>query len=130
MSTEANKDFIRRQVEEVWNQHDASKIPEYWGGDTLDKITHTHKQIMTAFPDAHFKIEDLIAEGDKVMLHATISGTHEGALQSIPPTHKKIQFAAMRIFRIADGKIVETHIIADTHGLLQQLGILPSSGQS
>ena len=129
MSTEANKDLIRRQLEEVWNQHDAGKLANYWGEETLAKITQTHQEMSKAFPDMHFTINDLIAEGDKVVLHATISGTHTGALQSLPPTEKNIQFEAMRIYRIAEGKVVETHVIADILGLLQQLGVAPGSGQ-
>lgn len=130
MSTEANKEMIRRQIEEVWNQHNASKIADFWGDETLAQITHTHEELITAFPDTHLTIDDLLAEGDKVVLRATISGTHEGALHGIPPTHKQVQFMAMRIFRIADGKIVETHVVADTLGVLQQLGIVPTPGQS
>ena len=112
----------------MWNEHNASKLADYWAEETLAEILHTHQQIMTAFPDAHFAIEDLLAEGDKVVLRATVSGTHEGALHGVPPTQKKIQFSAMRIYRIADGKIVQTHVIADTLGLLQQLGVIPTPG--
>jgi steroid delta-isomerase-like uncharacterized protein len=129
MSTLANKNLIRRQMEEVWNRHNADKLPDYWGNETLAEIQKTYQTLVTAFPDLHITIEDLIAEGDKVVVRTTITGTHEKVLQGLPPTHKAIKFSVIRIYQIAKGKIVQTWAVADTLGLLQQLGIGPTQGQ-
>jgi predicted ester cyclase len=76
----------------------------------------------TAFPDMHVTIEDLIAEGDKVVVHQTFRATHGGHLQGIPPTGKQVRVSGVLITRIVNGKAEETWAHYDTHGLAQQLG--------
>jgi predicted ester cyclase len=85
---------------------------------------------LTAFPDLHLTIEDLIAEGDKVVDRQTARGTHQGTFMGIPPTGKQITVTAMNISRIVGGKIVEHWVELDTLGMLQQLGVVPMPGQA
>ena len=80
----------------------------------------------SAFPDVAAKVEDLIAEGDRVVARATISGTHNGEFMGVPPTGKRITFTCIDILRCADGKIVEHWGEADNVGMLQQLGVIPT----
>jgi predicted ester cyclase len=72
---------------------------------------NSHKQFIVglsrAFPDLHFKIEDIVAEGDKVVYRLTVSGTHKGEFQGIPPTGKKVSFSSTGISNIVDGKVAE-----------------------
>jgi steroid delta-isomerase-like uncharacterized protein len=78
-----------------------------------------------AFPDNHFTIEDMFAEGDKVAVRYTFTGTHKGELMGIPPTNKKVTLMAIEIDRIVGGKFVEGWISFDTLGMMQQLGVVP-----
>jgi steroid delta-isomerase-like uncharacterized protein len=82
-----------------------------------------------AFPDAQVTIEDLIAEGDKVTLRATVRGTHRGQFMGIAPTGKHVTMTGITIFRVAGGKIAEAWQNLDTLGLMQQLGAIPQMAQ-
>ena len=73
------------------------------------------------FPDLHRTIDDLVAEGDKVVVRQTIRGTHRGEYLGVPPTGKPVTFTAVAIFRLADGRIVESWILRDDLSILQQL---------
>jgi predicted ester cyclase len=81
---------------------------------------------ITAFPDARFTIDDIIAEGDTVVVRYTARGTHQGNLMGIPPTGKQASVTTIGIFRIVNGKAVEQWINCDDLGLLQQLGVVPT----
>jgi steroid delta-isomerase-like uncharacterized protein len=79
-----------------------------------------------ATPGYHV-VEDLIAEGDKVVARITAHGTHEGELFGIPATGKTMRMSAIGMWRIADGKIVEHWYEADNLGMMQQLGVVLTS---
>ena len=95
---------------------------------------NSHKQFIVglskAFPDLHFKVEDILTEGDKVAYRLTVSGTHKGEFQGIPPTDRKVSFTSTGISNIVDGKVSEDWVDADTMGLMQQLGVIPSASPS
>ena len=76
---------------------------------------------LTAFPDLHFTVEDIIADQDKVVTRLTCRGTQQGAFMGIPPTGKQATTTAIDINRFAGGKSVEHWLNMDTLGLLQQL---------
>ena len=78
-----------------------------------------------ALPDLRIVIEELIAEGDKVVCRFKEMGTHTGAeFAGVPPTGKRIEWTAMVMYRIADGKIVEEWLNEDSLGILKQLGAI------
>jgi steroid delta-isomerase-like uncharacterized protein len=81
----------------------------------------------TAFPDATYSVDDSIAEGDKIANRYTLRGTHKGVFMGIPPTGKQIVVKGANIYRIREGKIVETWDFLDTFGMMAQLGVLPGS---
>jgi hypothetical protein len=89
-----------------------------------------HKQLLlafrAAFPDQHVSIDDLVAEGDKVVNRATYTGTHRGEFQGISPTGKRFTISGINISRIADGKIAEDWTVLDLVGMLQQIGAMPA----
>jgi len=70
-------------------------------------------------------VDEMIAEGDRVMVRWTFSGTHQGEFASLPPTYKRIEYSGINIFRIASGRISEIWDIYDRLWLWQQLGVLP-----
>jgi predicted ester cyclase len=73
-------------------------------------------------------IEDLVAEGDTVVVRDTTRATHRGAFAGIPPTGKEVRVARIALFRLADGRIAEHWGQVDMLGLLQQLGAVPAPG--
>jgi len=91
-------------------------------GDLKD-FKQIHSDAFDAFPDIHLTIDDMIAEGDKVAMRITWTGTHKGEFMGIPPTNKKITIRAIFIERFAGGKIVEEWGMYDTLSLMQQLGL-------
>jgi steroid delta-isomerase-like uncharacterized protein len=127
MSAEANKIIVRRLWDEVWNRGDLAVADAIF-----DEAYAAHEKafvplIRAAFPDSHHTIEDLIAEGDKVVTRFTWSGTHHGEFEGIPPTGRRISVQGIWIHRLKDGRIVEGRDWGqvDWLGLLRQLGALP-----
>lgn len=129
-----NKAQMRRMIEEGWNGKNpatfddhiatdfvsATPNGEFRGPDGYKQLYHTY---VTAFPDCHFTIDHLIAEGNMVSLSYTFSGTHTGPLQDVPPTGKRVSVPGVSVSRFVDGKSVEEHVLWDQLGLLQQLGL-------
>ena len=145
MSTEENKALMRRFYEEVYNQKNLAAIDDYiapnffnhsasqlgiTGGGDLEHVKQFVSMVMQVFPDLHYTVEDLIAEGDKVVARLTISGTQQGAFMGIPATGKHVTVSNIEIFRITNGRGVETWVQVDFLGLLQQLGAIPTPGQA
>ena len=141
MSTEENKALVRRWTEED-NKRNLAGIVElcapgyvvHGTGAFPDMDLATMKQMTlafwTAFPDGHYTVEDLIAEGDKVARRLTFRGTHQGEFMGIPPTGKQVSVTGIAIDRIKDGKFVEGWMNEDNLGLLQQLGAIPQMAQT
>ena len=139
-ATEKNKAIIRRFWEEVFNGRKLSLIDELFTNDWVYhgvgglKVYGPEglKQFLTAyhnaFPDIQVKVENLIAEGDKVVSHVTSRGTHKGELMGIAPTGKQVTVPVICISRFVDDKIGENWEIIDLFGMLQQLDVIPSPG--
>jgi steroid delta-isomerase-like uncharacterized protein len=132
MSAEENKALARAFFEEIWNQGDESAIdryiPEKAKGNDPDfgagreGFRKQWRQWRQAFPDLHFEIVDLVAEGDKVLTRWVLTGTQEGEFLSIPATGKLIRVEGMSLDRIEDGMVVEGFDGWDNYGLRKQLG--------
>ncbi|MFC1562752.1 ester cyclase [candidate division KSB1 bacterium] len=128
---EENKALVRQWVEEMdkqnWTIYDELNAPDavlHSGGITFsrEEARQMAPAYYKAFPDFHHVIDDLIAEGDKVVLRTTDYGTHEGEFMGVPPTGKKVSFGMIAIYRIKDGKIIEAWGVYDMLGLMNQLG--------
>jgi len=85
--------------------------------------------MFSAFPDLHATIDDMVAEGDKVAVRLSLTGTNNGAFMGIPPTNKKVTMWEIQIDRVAGGKFVEGWSRYDTLGMMQQLGLIPTPGK-
>lgn len=139
MSEKENKAILNGYLEEVFNgknleavdkyvapnyiRHDPVSPPELRGPDGVKQLV---TMFFAAFPDIHFTVEGVIAEGDLVVQRLTSHGTHQGEFMGVPPTGKSITVTAIEIFRIATGKIAEQWVEADYLSLMQQLGIIPT----
>ncbi|MFE2107362.1 ester cyclase [Kitasatospora sp. NPDC059463] len=88
------------------------------------------KQVFTtllrAFPDLRVTVEDVIAQGDKVVSRNTVTGTNLGEYLGRPPTGRAVRYDEIFVFRFADGRIAETWGVVDLLSQLRQLGVLPS----
>ena len=82
----------------------------------------------TAFPDSTFAVEEMIAEGQNVVVCATYSGTHTGEFQGIAATGRQVAGTWIGMFRVRDGKIVERWVEWDLLSFYQQLGVIPLLG--
>ena len=137
--SEGNKAIVEQIVEELWNQGRIGVIDELYAPDYVARSSglppgissdrEGQKQLAQAFrgafPDMVGAIEDLIAEGDKVVLRWSAQGTHEGDFMGIPPTGRHISINGTSVYRIAGGKVADEWTQADMLGLMTQLGVVP-----
>ena len=119
MSSEENKALVRRYVEEFVDRSNFDLSDEIFAPDFVrcgagpdqnagvEDLKHFFAMLHSGFPGFQSTIEDLFAEGDKVVLRFTFHGTHQGEFMGIAPTGKQVTMAGIDIFRITDGKIVE-----------------------
>jgi steroid delta-isomerase-like uncharacterized protein len=139
MSTETTKRIVREHYDR-FNARDLdglaalasedcvnhSAIPQAQGRAGMRSIV---EKLWRAFPDQKMTVDDIIAEGDKVVCRVTVTGTHTGKLDfvklQLPPTGKPFKTTSIHIFRIADGRIVERWAERDDVGMMQQLGLMP-----
>jgi steroid delta-isomerase-like uncharacterized protein len=131
-----NKAHMRAVIEQGWNGKDPAAFddrlaPEFVShtpnGDFtgLEGYKQLYQTYVTAFPDCRFTIDHLIAEGDMVSLSYTFVGTHTGPLQDVPPTGKRVSVPGVAVARIVEGRTAEEHVVWDTLGLMEQLGLAP-----
>ena len=134
MSTEESKDLARRAWEIV-NSGKLDLLEEVYATDLVwhepDQEVHGIEEgkryvsdELSAFPDSQVSVEDIIAEGDKVVSRYTIRATHQGETEEYgPPTGRQVELEGITIHRIEDGKIVEEWEAYDNLSMLQQLGL-------
>lgn len=138
MSIERNKAIVHRLFD-VWNTGRLDAIEELYAPDFVADyrpyapLRHGHdaiKQMITrahiAFPDYHEELEEMIAEGDKVVVRLTISGTQLGQWGPLPATGKPVRFEEIVILRFVDGKVAEQRGLSDNLAALRQLGVVPT----
>jgi steroid delta-isomerase-like uncharacterized protein len=89
-------------------------------------LEHVWTALLRAFPDIHVAVEDVIAEGDKVVGRNTVTGTHLGDLRGLPPTGESVNYNEIFIFRFAGGRIAEIWGVVDVLTQLRQLGAIPA----
>ena len=128
MNIQENKELVRRSIEEIWNGHKLEMVSEFVGADLLEESLEHVQQFLGAFPDAHITIEDMVAEGDKVVARLRASATNTGPFAGQPPTGVEVQIHSIRIYQVADGKIIDTWAMQDRLGLMEQLGLVQSAG--
>ena len=90
------------------------------GADALKQIW---SMLLRIYPDIHLTVEDVIAEGDKVVGRTTVRGTHQGEFMGVAPTGKPVTYNEIFIFRFADGRVVETWGVVDVYAQMKQIGI-------
>jgi len=136
-----NKSVVLRSEAELWSKGNLAAAdelyspnfvchfvigPEWRGVQGMKDVVAQHRR---SFPDWNEKVDDIIAEGDKVVIRFTSTGTQKGEFGGIAPTGKKVIIREVAIFRLADGKIIEQWGMPDVHGLLEQLKTSSTSAQ-
>lgn len=133
----ANKALVRRIIEEIVNKGNLATVDDLVAPDYVGHYSNAPEArgpevikqrialLRAAFPDWHSTIEDMIAEGDKVVTRWRASGTHLGEFMGIAPTGKKMTTTGIYIDRVVNGKYVEHWSDWNALGALQQLGVLP-----
>ena len=141
MSVEENKALIRRFFTEIDESPDPGILDEFVAPDfvdhnpspgctpDLDGLKQAYAMFVEGSPGYHV-IEDMVAEGDKVVTRVTGYGTHAGELFGLLATGREFSTSGIAIHRIADGKIVEHWNVVDFFAVLQQLGALPAEMQA
>jgi steroid delta-isomerase-like uncharacterized protein len=137
MSVERNKAIVCKFFEEVYNKRNFDVIegifsddfdindPNQDGMKGPESVKQFALRMHVAFPDIRFTVDELIAEGDKVVVHVTFRGTHLGEYMGISPTGNQVTVKGVELACFAGGRIVEQgwHYYQELH-LLQQLGVL------
>jgi predicted ester cyclase len=133
--SEENKAVVRT-VEEAWDRQDLDSLDQYFAPEFdnsasavpgvpagLEGAKMAHAAAMQSFPDRRVHIEELLADGDRVMVRARITGTNQGGfpMMNVPPNGNPIDIAFVGIYTVRDGKIVSHWGLNDAATLMQQL---------
>jgi steroid delta-isomerase-like uncharacterized protein len=131
--TEANKALIRSYYEEMWNKHQPSAADRFVATNFIEHNPRLpqglagRKQFVTtvlaAFSDYHGEVQELVAEGEKVVSRVQWTGTQDGPYQGRPATGNKLVFSTADFFRIENGKIAEHWDVVDTLARAVGLGL-------
>ena|ERR1700722_926970 len=140
MSTsESNKAVIRRFLEEVINQNrmeraDNLVVENFVELDPLpgqqqgrEGLKEVLGGMRTAFPDMHWVVEEMVAEGDTVVTRFIWTGTHRGPFLGVPATGRGVVVKGVVIDQLTGGKMSKSRILMDSLGMMQQLGVIPSA---
>jgi predicted ester cyclase len=142
MTAEENEALYRRWFEEVVTERNLALADEllapgyvlHFPGLPGPVDGEGHKQLLMmfhrGFPDWQETIDDVVAEGDRVVIRVKGSGTHRGEFQGLAPTGKRVVATGVGIGRIEDGRIAESWAEYDALGLMQQLGATSQAQQA
>ena len=133
--------IVRAFIEEVLNQGqiDAAdrsfwedmveQVPFPGQGPGIEGLKDVVRGMRAAFPDMHWRVEEQLTEGDRVLTRFEWTGTHKGAFLGVDATGRSIKVWGMVVDRFQEDRIKETRLIMDTLGLMIQLGAVRPPGQ-
>ena len=135
MSTEMNQQLLREFVEEVWNRGRLERIPDYVSSDYVlhhpscpirgvEALAGMIAQYRVGFPDLDLKVEEMLADGDRLAVRYTLIGTHYGTLSGFEPSGRSVTIPGLSLVRWVDGKQQEEWSQWDSSSALQQIGAL------
>lgn len=115
--------WMERHIAPGFVRHDPGLPFEVRGPAGVKQL---HDVLLPAFPDMALPLEDLIAEGEKVLVRLRVQGTHTGAFGDLAATGRKIDIGVLDLFQIRDGQFIEHWALLDNLSMLKQLGALPA----
>lgn len=137
-ATDDSKSLIREMEDAIFNRRDLSAIDRFISPDYIlrtapegtandrEAVRGSMAAYLGGFPDLRVEVEQLLAEGDRVVAVLRYEGTQDGELFGMPPTGKRISVRQIAMYRIVDGQVAEEWEVSDQLGLMQQLGAIPS----
>ena len=115
-------DVVRDYYARVINGRDLDAVDEYFAEERMvEGVRAGCFRYFEAFPDMHVSLDELIAEGDRVFLRSTLTGTHDGEYKGIPPTGRHVATECAEVFRIVDGTFAGYWCLTNVAGLMRQL---------
>jgi steroid delta-isomerase-like uncharacterized protein len=131
-TSDKNKEIVRRIYEECLNSGQLELLNQLVdqnfvginGQQGPSAFASIIQELRQGFPDIRWTIEDLIAEGDRVVVRWRWQGTHRGSFRGIPASQKQMTNSAIAIYQLRDNKVVQTWIQTDQLGFLQQIGVI------
>jgi predicted ester cyclase len=115
--------FISKTIDEVVEPDVLFHAPVPVGASGIQALKQVMAVLLRVYPDLHLRVEDLIAEGEKVVGRTTVTGTHRGEYMGIEPTGKSVTYNEIFIFRFVNGQVAEIWGVVDVFSQLQQLGV-------
>ena len=137
-----NKELVRTFYQRVFVNWDLALVeqvvhPQFlshdWAADSAtgpQGFLDFYAGVRSSFPDTHYEVDDLIAEGDRVVVRWRLLGTHQGEFYGIPPTGGSITLDGIAIYRVANGMLMERWVVYDLQGLIQQVRARAANSQS
>ena len=120
--TEQNKARVREYYERVLNGRDLDAVDQFFADERMvEGVRRGCFGYFNAFPDLHISLDELIAEGDKVFVRTTMTGTHDGEYKGIDPTGRHVSTDCAEVFRISDGNFIGYWCLTNVAGLTRQL---------
>jgi steroid delta-isomerase-like uncharacterized protein len=120
-------ELLSKTIEELIEPDALIRTPLPIDATGAELVNELWARFNRAYADLHITIEDLIEEGDKVVVRNTVTGTHQGEYMGIPPTGKSVTYNEIFIARFADGRIAETWGVVDVLSQMRQLGAIPEA---
>jgi steroid delta-isomerase-like uncharacterized protein len=115
---------VAQTIDELFEPDVAFHAPVEMGVGGARAIMLVWSVLLRAYPDIHVAVEDVIADGDKVVSRHTVTGTHLGEHLGVAPTGRAVSYQEIFVFRVADGRIAEVWGVVDVFAQLRQLGAI------
>jgi steroid delta-isomerase-like uncharacterized protein len=141
MKTASMKEHVQKFYDQVFNAHNVDMVDSFvtadftdhnpdqgHSGKGIDDLKTSLKEFFAAFPDIHITPNFMVAEGDKITVHMTMTGTNSGAMMGMPATNKQVNVDGVDILTIKDGKATERWGYFDTMKFMMQMGMMPPPG--
>lgn len=135
-----NAKALAGRAVDAYNTHDVEAFAAFYAPDVVihnvpsvvppgrEGLVFLMKGQFEAFPDEHLTVDEILAERDLIVLLWSSTGTHTGPLMGIPPTGKKVTNSGISIFRLADGKVVDSWLHQNMFAVMEQLGVVSAAG--
>lgn len=133
MHAKSSKNLVCRYYEVLWNRRDLALADELIAESVVfrgslgisvqgrEGFKEYMRTVRRAFPDFHNRIEELIAENDRVAARLTYTGTHQGEVLGFAPTGRRVSYSGVALFGVVDNRIAQGWVLGDVHGLVRQL---------
>ncbi len=119
-------EFLAKTIDDFVAPDAAIRTPLPIDATGPELLKQVWAMLFRVYPDIHLTVDDVIAEGDKVVARNTVTGTHRGEFMGVAPTGNSVTYNEIFIFRFADGRVVETWGVVDVYAQMKQIGVIPA----